>query len=128
MDVESTLFRMIDETLTGYLSCHPSLVSVRIEWSPDQVEARIAARRDEDETAEGDEAGQRGKGPEIPIPGALQAMIEEQRADAEAARAAGALTLPAATWREIQQRAQTIGGRADLLDEGRQVVILFSGH
>ena len=46
MDVESALFRIIDETVTGFLSCHPDLISIRFEWSADKTEARIAARRE----------------------------------------------------------------------------------
>ena len=45
MDVESALFRIIDETVTGFLSCHPDRISIRFEWA-EKTEARIAARRE----------------------------------------------------------------------------------
>jgi hypothetical protein len=54
-------------------------------------------------------------------------MIDETRA-AKASRAARAhqpLTLPANTWREVQQRADTIGVSAELVDEGREVVLVL---
>jgi two-component system sensor histidine kinase DegS len=129
MDVESAIFRVVDETITGFLSCQPSLISIRIDWS-DGVEAHILARRNEDESAaaeaaEAAEKGGRGGGGELPA--ALKAMIDEQRAEAEAARASSVLALPAATWREVEQRAKTIGATATLVDEGREVVLVISG-
>ena len=56
-------------------------------------------------------------------------MMEETRA-AKVTRAARAntnhpLALPANTWREVQQRADTIGVRAELIDEGREVVLIL---
>ncbi len=129
MDIESALFRIIDETVTGFLSCHPKLISVRMEWS-EKIEARIAAKRDEEAAAPDpdDEKGGKGGRGGGEIPAALRAMIDEQRAGAEAARVSQTLTLPAATWREVQQRAQTIGGTAELVDEGREVVLVLTGH
>ncbi len=134
MDIESALFRLIDETLTGFLSCHPDRISIRFEWAADRTEARISARRDdvddvvvavdESPTVPGDK---RKKGPEREIPEALRAMIDETRA-AKANRAARAhkpLTLPANTWREVQQRADTIGVSAQLVDEDREVVLVL---
>ena len=51
-------------------------------------------------------------------------MMEETRAAkaSRAARASQPLSLPPNTWREIQQRCDTIGVRAELTDDGREVV------
>jgi two-component system sensor histidine kinase DegS len=136
MDVESALFRIIDETVTGYLANRPDLISIKIEWSDNRTEARIMARRDE-EVAEAEpeevEAApvstKRGKGGEREVPEALKAMIDEQRASAAAARTARqSLTLPASTWREVQQRAETIGVTAELAEDGREVVLVLTGQ
>lgn len=134
MDVESALFRIIDETMTGFISCHPDRISIRFEWGTDKTEARIAARRegvDEVEEVEAvDESlppEKRGKGPEREIPEALKAMMEETRA-AKVTRAAKAnqpLSLPTTTWREVQQRADTIGATAELADQGREVILIL---
>jgi two-component system sensor histidine kinase DegS len=134
MDVESALFRIIDETMTGFISCHPDRISIRFEWGNDKTEARIAARRegvDEVEEVEAvDESlppEKRGKGPEREIPEALKAMMEETRA-AKVTRAAKAnqpLSLPPTTWREVQQRADTIGATAELADQGREVILVL---
>jgi two-component system, NarL family, sensor histidine kinase DegS len=136
MDVESALFRLIDETVTGFISCHPDRVSIRFEWAADSTEARISAKRADAEVIEEPEVEEvlpqhdkRGKHQEREIPEALKAMMEETR-DAKVTRAARAstnhpLALPPNTWREVQQRADTIGVRAELVDEGREVVLVL---
>jgi two-component system, NarL family, sensor histidine kinase DegS len=134
MDVESALFRLIDETVTGFLSCHPDRVSIRFEWASDKTEARISARREDIEIIEEPEVEEpappdkKGKAPaEREIPEALKAMMEETRAAkvTRAARANQPLALPPNTWREVQQRSDTIGVRAELVDEGREVVLVL---
>ena len=42
MELESGLFRMIDQALAGFLSTAPRRVVIRLDWG-DQIEARIAA-------------------------------------------------------------------------------------
>jgi len=114
MDVESALFRLIDETVTGFLSCHPDRISIRFEWATGRTEARISARREElDEEPEGDESiptDRHGKALERDLPEALKAMIDETRAAKvrRAERITQPLTLPTNTWREVQQRSDTI--------------------
>ena len=53
-------------------------------------------------------------------------MIDEQRAGAARNAAKRALTLPASTWRQVQQRAETIGASAELVDDGREVVLVLA--
>jgi two-component system, NarL family, sensor histidine kinase DegS len=133
MDVESALFRIIDETLTGFIGCHPDRVSIRLEWATDKTEARISARREGVEEVEEpvvDEPAppdKRGKNQEREIPAALKLMIDETRAAkvTRAARATQPLALPPTTWREVQQRADTIGATAELIDQGREVVLVL---
>ena len=139
MDVETAFFRIIDQIVTGYLASHPDLISIRLEWS-NNLEARIAARReDQAEAAEpedgaeaGDEAAtgsHRGRTPERELPDALRAMIDEQLAGtARAAKKVQTMALSANTWREVQQRAETIGCTADLADEGREVILVRANH
>jgi two-component system sensor histidine kinase DegS len=136
MDVESALFRLIDETITGFLSCHPNLISIKVDWSDNSTEARISARRDEAEEAaaepfEAPVAEKKGKDKdrdkaEREIPEALRVMIEEQRAGAARNAVKHSLSLPASTWREVQQRAETIGATAQIIDEGREVVLVLA--
>jgi two-component system sensor histidine kinase DegS len=138
MEMESALFRIIDETITGFLSCHPDLISIRIEWS-DKTEARVSAKRGGTQAAEQEEPDEaaaadedHGKGGDRQIPDALKAMIDEQRAGAAAVRTSirqsQILALPASTWREVQQRAATIGATAQLVDDGREVVLVLANQ
>jgi hypothetical protein len=136
MDVETAFFRIIDQIVTGYLASRPDLISIRLEWS-DKLEARVAARREsEPDSATGDEAAEaaeteapagsrRGRQPERELPDALRAMIDEQLAgSARAAKKGQSLLLQPNTWREVQQRAETIGCTAELADEGREVILV----
>jgi len=138
MDVESALFRIIDETITGFLSCRPDLIAIKIDWADDKTEAHVSARREGGEEPEEEEpeevvantGDKKGKGGDREIPEALKAMIDEQRAGAAAARVSKrqsqALALPASTWREVQQRAGTIGVSAELVDGGRELVLVMA--
>ena len=120
MELESGLFRILDEALAGYLSGGPDSVTLRLDWS-ELVEARVTARR-----AGGPAAAPTAAPPEPKsgkdLPPALAAMMEDRRADrqaaAEAARDAAIVTLPPAAWKEIQQRAATLGVTVELLEGG----------
>jgi len=135
MDLESGLFRIVDETLAAFLGLAPDRVSLKLEWSV-QVEVRVAASRTPVVTPStippvvaAEPRKKSGKDqPAGELPPALAAMIEERMADerdaAEAARLAAIVIMPPSTWREIQTRAASIGVTAELLDEGSQLVLL----
>ena len=124
VDLESGLFRMLDEALAAYLGANPDRVVLRLDWA-DQLEARVAATRAVGEPrrtlAVDAPAPQAGKD----LPPALAEMFEERLADeraaAEAAIRESIVALPAANWREIQGRAASIGVTAELLAEGGEV-------
>jgi hypothetical protein len=123
MDLESALFRMLDEALAAYLAAAPDGVSLRLDWG-EQLEARVAASRALPDTVA-------PKMPELSadegknLPPALAAMIEDRRASerdaAEAAIRRSIVVLPAATWREIQARAASVGVTVELLSDGGEV-------
>jgi hypothetical protein len=125
MELESGLFRILDESLSAYLAAAPDQVSVRLDWG-DRLEARVAASRG---GAVGGVVEAAPEEPEAPtgkdLPPALAAMMEDRRADrrakADAARDAARIALPPHAWREIQQRAATIGVEADLLSDGGEL-------
>ena len=110
MDLESGLFRILDEAMAAYLSARAERVSIRLDWA-EQLEARVAGiagrRRAHGRT--------RPRRPprDKDLPPALAAMMEDRRADArdaiEAARREAIVVLPPSTWREIQGRAATLG-------------------
>jgi two-component system sensor histidine kinase DegS len=121
MDLESGLFRILDEAMAAYLSARAERVSVRLDWA-DQVEARVSASR---ATAE----LRPDQTPEVAadkdLPPALAAMMEDRRADArdalEAAKREAIVVLPPSTWREIQSRAGTLGMLAELSADGAEL-------
>jgi hypothetical protein len=132
VDLESTLFRIIDEALSGYLAARPDRIAVRLDWSEDVVEAVVDARRDptarmaEAEQAVAD-AARDSEATAKDLPPALESMMADRReraeARAEAARAAAIVSLPPDTWREIQQRAATTGVSAELSEGGGRLEI-----
>jgi len=141
MELESALFRMLEEALIAYLGAGPDRVSVRLDWS-EQLEAVVRSIRDlpEGEMASADNGAGGGskakgrfgrgsgkakdKGPEMPA--ALAAMIEDRNSkDAAAAAASVApIPLPAKAWREIQTRAATLGATATLSADGSEMQIV----
>jgi two-component system sensor histidine kinase DegS len=133
-DLESGLFRIVDDALAAYLGQAPDHLSLKLEWTS-QLEVRLAAGRTDvaapaPATVDDEEdPGSRKKGgKQEELPPALAAMIEERRADerdaAEAARLDTIVALPEAIWREIEARAASIDVTAQLLDEGGQLVLL----
>ncbi len=121
MDLESALFRMLDEALAGFLGLGPDRVTLRLDWG-DALTADVVATRAVAEpksapdvaipTAEGDKH----------LPPALAALVEERReAERDAARAAvrdAIVVLPPAAWREILDRAASVGVEAELRADG----------
>ena len=78
MDLESGLFRILDEAMGAYLAARADGISVRLDWST-ELEAHVSATREATASAEDDvpdEAGDEG------LPPALAAMMAERRADA----------------------------------------------
>ena len=132
VDLESNLFRIIDEALSGYLAGRPDRIAVRLDWSEDTVEAKVNADRDPTkQMADADKevaaAEQAVQGSDKDLPPALESMMAERRDRAEArsvaAREAAIVSLPASTWREIQQRATTTGIVAELSDGGGTLLV-----
>jgi two-component system sensor histidine kinase DegS len=127
VDLESSLFRIIDEALTGYLGGQPDRVAIRLDWSEDLVEAQVSASRDQTrQMAEAElevaEVARATEDTGKDLPPALESMMADRRERAEArsqaARAAAVVALPIDTWREIQQRAAANGISAALVDGG----------
>jgi two-component system sensor histidine kinase DegS len=129
-DVESGLFRLLDDALEAYLALRPDHINLRLDWS-DQLEARITATRGAGRAA-GDAAA--AAAADLPadraaadLPPALAAMIaqrhDDQVAAAEAARRAREIVLPPAAWDQIRARAESLGMAAELVDGGETIVV-----
>ena len=131
MDIESGMFRIVDEAMAAYLTAGPDRVSVRLDWSDDLLEAHISAIRNRTaavDDAEREAASQAARPTDATdLPPALAAMMVERAEQAEAAAAAARdaaiVALPAGAWREIQQRASTVSITAELLAGGGQLRI-----
>ena len=121
MDLESGLFRILDEAMAAYLDARADRVSVRLDWT-DEVEARVSASR---ATAEVKPDPTPDESSDANLPPALAAMMADRRADArdavEAARREAIVVLPPSTWREIQSRAATLGMGAELSADGAEL-------
>ena len=124
MDLESGLFRMLDEALAAYLGAAPDRVTLRLDWA-DQLEARMAATRAVVEPRRRSDVDLPDPEPGKELPPALAVMFEERLADeraaAEAAVRESIVAMPPANWREIQGRASSIGVTAELLLEGSEL-------
>ncbi|HYM82878.1 MAG TPA: histidine kinase [Candidatus Dormibacteraeota bacterium] len=118
VDLESSLFRIVDEALVAYLERGPELVSIELDWNS-RLRIEVAASRGSTADEAEDAAA---PAPGADVPPALAAMIEDRRAKARAA-APGPISLPPNAWREIQGRARTVGVTAELLDDGGRLVL-----
>ncbi len=118
MDLESTLFRMLDVVLAAYLAQSPDRVSLVLDWSPEELGAIVTASR-----APAYPAGEALPPiPEGDLPDAMRRMIQDRHDDHAAALVAAEdaarLPLPAAVRRDIAERASAAGLSAEVLEEG----------
>jgi two-component system, NarL family, sensor histidine kinase DegS len=118
MELESTLFRMLDEVLAAYLGQHAERASLTLDWGAAELVAVVAASRTPVYPA-GDAL------PPIPggdVPDAMRRMIEERHEAHDAARAAAELAarlaLPAGVRRELAERASVAGATVAVDDVG----------
>jgi two-component system, NarL family, sensor histidine kinase DegS len=116
MELESAVFRIVDESVAALAATHPERVTVTLFWGATEltttVRAQIAARDEE---------------PVLPAPGAdvpaaLVSMIESRRADRAAVVAAGGV--PADVRREITDRATALGGRVGVAADGQTIEVV----
>ena len=103
-ELESALFRVIDDAMVGYLSASPAELGVRLDWTAESVNATVhastaAATQPAANRAHAVVAAARR---ERTMPAALASMIREQERD-ETLRATG---LPEEAWVEISARAE----------------------
>ncbi len=139
-DLESAVFRVLDEGMTGLLSTAPMRMDVQLDWSENELRARLHAVHPPEpepaevaedtppETGEPSDSSLGGRAEDI-LP-QLAAMIQEQKEGEAAALSAAEeaivrrRALPASVWREIQQRAASAAIEVTLADEGRRLDVL----
>jgi len=152
MELESGIFRLLEEAVAAYISVDPDRVVLRLDWS-DDLEAVVRSVRDgagdgrsapEPPTdggegpggsgstgeavprARGRGRGRAGAGSEPEMPAALAAMIADRQGEEAAALAAtvAPVAMPAKAWREIQSRALTLGAAVSLSSAGDELRIV----
>ncbi len=106
-DLESALFRIIDDAMSGYLSGAPAALSVKLNWTAGSVSATIQASSAQatQSAATRAHAVVAAARHERTLPAALASMIREQERD-DTLRATG---LPEGAWSDIQLRADAAG-------------------
>jgi two-component system, NarL family, sensor histidine kinase DegS len=124
MDVESTIFRVLDEALAGYLALGPDRVSLKLDWG-ENLEARLVATKvpvqiEDDEVL-----------PDVPtgdVPDAIRQMIQDRhdkrQARIDAAAEAALISLPALTRRDVSDRAAAIGATVEVLANGAELQLV----
>jgi len=122
-DIESAVFRSVDEAISGYLALEPPSVVVRLDWSERELVATVAGtwpRAHPDSDPESS-AGVDSRDSETPP--ALLAMMEEKRAQQREARSASR-SLPAGRLADIDHRARALGLTLTIRDEGQTMELV----
>jgi two-component system sensor histidine kinase DegS len=123
MDVESAVFRILDEASAAYLALGPERLLLRLDWG-DELEAHLSAYRTP--VATGD-----APLPEVPtgdVPDAIKQMIQDRHdardAAVVAAEQAAIVVLPAGAQRDAQERAASIGARVEIRGGGSELLLV----
>ena len=116
MELESAIFRIVDESVSALTATHPERVTVTLFWGAAELTTTVRAQ-----------AASRDEEPEVPapaadVPAALAAMIESRRADRAAVVAAGGV--PVDVRREITDRASALGGRVGVAADGQTIEVV----
>jgi two-component system sensor histidine kinase DegS len=118
MELESTLFRLLDEVLNGYIVQNPDRALIALEWSPAELQAMVRAER----TPVYPEGEALPPVPDDDVPDTIRRMIQDRHdahdAAVAAAEAAANLLLSAAVRRNLAERAAAIGAGVEIDDAG----------
>jgi two-component system, NarL family, sensor histidine kinase DegS len=119
VDLESGLFRMVDDALAAHVASKPDRLSLHLDWG-EQLDIHLSAGKTPLPVTD----------PELPpegseLPPALAEMVKERRRayheSVEAARIASLSRLPEQAWREVSSRARILGVKAEMLDDGARL-------
>ena len=121
-DVESAVFRILDQALGAYLALGPERIALTLDWT-EELEARLVATRTAATPETHDEPL-----PEVPtgdVPDAIKQMIQDRhdirQAEVRSAEEAAIVVLPAVPRRDITERASSIGATVEILAGGGEV-------
>jgi two-component system sensor histidine kinase DegS len=122
-DLESGVFRLVDDLMGAYLALRPLRLAVQLDWTERELAVRVqtdwpAAARPEPTAAQGTEHALRDD-----LPPALRAMIEETRTDEQLAAVATTSLAPGLV-SELEQRARGLGLTMSVVDDGSSVELM----
>jgi len=119
VELESGLYRMLDDALAAHVAGRPDRLSLHLDWG-ERLQIELTAGRTPEEVPD----------PELPpegseLPPALADMVAERRKSyteaVEAARIRALARLPEQAWREVASRARILGVNAEMLDDGARL-------
>lgn len=122
VELESGLFRMLDDALAAHVARKPDRLSLHLDWG-EHLEVELTAGKNPVAVPD----------PELPpegaeLPPALAEMVGERRKTyqeaLEAARIASLARLPDQAWRDISSRARILGVTAEMLDDGARLHLI----
>jgi two-component system sensor histidine kinase DegS len=116
IEIESAVFRIVDEAVLAFVSARPEGVAIALDWGEDELEARVAARVRAAEPVAASEPA-----PRPDLPPALAAFLEDRRSARP--EAAAPETLAPDLRREMAERAASVGGRLVVSADGHEVRI-----
>ena len=116
MELESAIFRIVDESVAALTATRPERVTVTLFWGATELTTTVRAHlHPHDEEPAPPQLG-------ADVPAALVTMIESRRADRAAVVAAGGV--PADVRREITERATAMGGRVGVAADGQTIEVV----
>jgi hypothetical protein len=122
-DVESVVFRSIDEAISGYLALRPPSVIVRLDWSERELAVTVAGTWPLVRPDGGAEATSATGSRTNETPPVLLAMMEEKRSQDRDARTV-ARSLPRDRVAEISLRARAMGLGLSIRDDGQTLELV----
>lgn len=122
-DVETQLFRIVDDVLNGFVARKPAEVALRLDWSDEQLKVTVRSRPPEGASRPPPAAAASG----ADVPGALAEMIRDENAGQKARESARrrSYALPENLWDQLQERAGAVGIDLGEDEDGLRVVAVL---
>jgi two-component system sensor histidine kinase DegS len=122
-DVESAIYRSLDEAMAGYLAQDPPSVIVRLDWSERELIATVSGTWPRARAEGGDETPSAETARTGEMPPMLLAMMEETRSQDRETRTASR-SLPPDRVAEMTGRARALGLTFTVRDEGQTIELV----
>jgi two-component system sensor histidine kinase DegS len=122
-DIETAVYRCVDEAVTGYLGLKPPSVLVRLDWGERELIATVEGTWPRVNREGQSESSEAAASRSVETPPALLAMMEEKRSENRAAEIA-TRALPPDVVAGINERARVLGLALTMRDEGQAVELV----